>query len=47
MVNFEDLTPEDQERLLKQVREKIDEENIAKNAAAMYAIKKKELVNNT
>ena len=47
MINFDDLTPEDKERLLAQAREEIEKENIAKNATAMYAMKKKELVDET
>lgn len=47
VVNFSDLTPEDQERILAQAREEIEKENIAKNAVAMYAMKKKELTDNT
>ena len=43
MVNFEDLSPEDQERLLSQARELVDEENTKKHAVAMYALKKKDL----
>lgn len=42
MVNFSDLTPEDQENLLKQARQLVDEENIAKNAIAAFKMKKKE-----
>lgn len=44
MINFEDLKPEDQERLLEQAKLIIDEENIRKNAIATYKIKRKELV---
>jgi hypothetical protein len=43
MVKFEDLSPEDQERILEQAKELVDKENIRKNAVAMYNIKKKEL----
>jgi len=44
MVRLEDLTPEDQERLLNQARQIIDEENIQKDAITAYKIKKKEFV---
>ena len=47
MINFEDLSPEDKARILAQAREEIEKENIAKNATAMYAMKKKELTDNT
>ena len=47
MVSLDDLTPEDKERILQEAREIIDKENIEKNARAMYAMKKKELVDNT
>jgi hypothetical protein len=47
MVNFSDLTAEDQQRLLEQARQLVDAENIAKNASAMYAMKKKELTDET
>lgn len=43
MVKFEDLSKKDQEKLLEQARKMVDEENIMKNAKAMYAIKKKNL----
>ena len=42
MVSLDDLTPEDRESLLNQAREVVEQENIEKNAIAMYAIKKKE-----
>lgn len=44
MVNFNDLSQEDQNRLLEQARQIIDDENLNKNAIAMYAIKKKDLL---
>lgn len=44
MVNFEDLSPEDQERLLEQAKSIINDENIKKDAITVYKIKKKELV---
>ena len=47
MVSLDDLTPEDKERLLQEARELVDQENIEKNARIMYALKKKELVENT
>ena len=47
MIKLEDLSPEDREKLLAEARQVIDEENIAKNAVAMYAMKKKELVSDT
>ena len=43
MIKLEDLSQEDQEKLLEQARLMIDEENIRKNAVAMYGIKKKDL----
>lgn len=43
MVKFEDLTPEDQEKILEQARQIVDEENTKKHAVAMYNLKKKEL----
>lgn len=42
MVSLDDLSPEDRESLLNQAREVVEQENIEKNAIAMYAIKKKE-----
>ena len=45
MVNFNDLSPEDQERILKQAREILDEENIKKDAITAYKIKRKDFVN--
>ena len=42
MVSLDDLSPEDRETLLNQAREVVEQENIEKNAIAMYAIKKKE-----
>lgn len=42
-----DLSPEDRELLMQQAREEIEKENITKNAVAMYAMKKRELVDNT
>ena len=47
VVSLDDLSPEDRERLLQEAREIVDKENIEKNARAMYAMKKKELVDNT
>lgn len=47
MINFEDLSVEDQERLLLQAREKIEQENLQRNAADTYKIKKKDLMSNT
>lgn len=47
MISLNDLTPEDKERLLQEARELVDQENIEKNARIMYALKKKELVENT
>lgn len=44
MINFEDLKPEDQERLLNQARLILDEENIKKNAIAAYKAKRKDFV---
>ena len=42
MVSLAELSPEDREHLLSQARELIEQENIEKNAIAMYTIKKKE-----
>ena len=42
MVSLDDLSPEDRESLLNQARKVVEQENIEKNAIAMYAIKKKE-----
>ena len=47
MVSLDDLTPEDKERLLQEARKIVDKEKKKKNARAMYAMKKKELVDNT
>lgn len=47
MVTLNDLAPEDKERLLEEAREIVENENIQKDARAMYALKKKELINNT
>lgn len=47
MISLNDLSPEDRERILQEAREIVDKENIEKNARAMYAMKKKELVDNT
>lgn len=44
MVNFEDLSPEDQVKVLEQAKHLVDEENIRKHAVATYALKKKELI---
>lgn len=46
-VKLVDLSPEDREALMQQAREEVEKENIEKNAVAMYAMKKKELMNNT
>lgn len=46
MINFEDLSVEDKERILEQAKQIVEEENLQKNAKAMYSIKKKELVDN-
>ena len=45
VVSLDDLSPEDKERLLQEARELVDQENIERNARTMYALKKKELVN--
>ena len=42
MVSLSDLSPEERKHLLSQAREIIEQENIEKNAIAMYTIKKKE-----
>lgn len=42
MVSLAELSPEEREHLLSQARELIEQENIEKNAIAMYTIKKKE-----
>lgn len=44
MVNFEDLSPEDQERLLKQARQMVDEEQIKKDAVNAYKVKRKDFI---
>ena len=45
MVNFKDLSPEDQERILEQAKQMLDEENIKKDAITAYKIKRKDFVN--
>ena len=47
LVKFEDLSAEDQERLLQKAREIVDEENIKRDAFAAYKAKKKELMTRT
>lgn len=47
MMKLNDLSPEDRESLMNEMRDIIEKENLDKDATAMYAIKKKELVNNT
>lgn len=42
MISLAELSPEEREHLLSQAREIIEQENIEKNAIAMYTIKKKE-----
>lgn len=42
MVSLAELSPEDREHLLSQAREIIEQENIEKNAIAMYTIKRKD-----
>lgn len=44
MINFADLTPEDQERILAQARQMVDDENIKKDAKTVYNMKKKDLL---
>lgn len=44
MVRLDDLSKEDRAKLLAEARSVIEEENIEANAKAMYAIKKKGLV---
>jgi len=44
MVKFEDLSPEDQERLLEQARQMVDEEQIKKDAVNAYKVKRKDFV---
>lgn len=46
MVSLAELNPEEREHLLSQARELIEQENIKKNAIAMYTIKKKEYFEN-
>lgn len=46
MVSLAELSPEEREHLLSQARELIEQENIKKNAIAMYTIKKKEYFEN-
>ena len=43
MVSFKDLSPEEQESILNEARELVEQENIQKNARAVFAQKKKEL----
>ena len=43
VVSFKDLSPEDQEILLAEAREMVEQENIQKNARAVFAQKKREL----
>lgn len=47
VIHLEDLSPEDLAKLMDEARRKVEEENIAKDAAAIYGIKKKELVEQT
>ena len=47
MVNFEDLSPKDKEKLLQQARLIVEQESITKNASATYKIKRKELTDNS
>lgn len=44
MVKFKDLSPEDQEMLLQQVRLMVDEEQIQKDAVNAYRAKRKDFV---
>lgn len=44
MINFDDLSPEDKERVLAQARQMVDDENIKRNAATVYSMKKKDLL---
>lgn len=46
MVKLQDLSVTEREALLKEARQQIEQENIEKNAVAMYNIKKKELITN-
>ena len=46
MVSLAELSPEEREHLLSQARELIEQENIEKNAVAMYTIKKKDYFEN-
>ena len=46
MVSLAELSPEEREHLLNQARELIEQENIEKNAVAMYTIKKKDYFEN-
>ena len=46
MVSLTELSPEEREHLLSQARELIEQENIEKNAVAMYTIKKKDYFEN-
>ena len=46
-IKLSDLCPKERELLMQQAREEVEKENIEKDAVAMYAIKKKELINNT
>lgn len=44
MVNFKDLSPEDQERVLEQAKAMLDEESIRKDAITAYKIKRKDFI---
>ena len=46
MIKLQDLSITEREILLKEARQQIEQENIEKNAVAMYNIKKKELLTN-
>ena len=46
MINFKDLSPEDQEYLLNQARQIVGEENINKHGTEMLKLKKKEHTDN-
>jgi hypothetical protein len=46
-IKLSDLCPKERELLMQQAREEVEKENIEKNAVAMYAMKRKELVDNT
>ena len=47
MISLKDLSPTDRAALLQEARAQIEQENIEKNAFAMYALKRKDLLTKT